>query len=71
MFPHLRSTIHLVYDKEDIIPGLMHYHTVGCSYSVAQNQQLASTSERKFTVGFFDIKIILKNILYFNLLFSV
>lgn len=29
-FPKLEETIHLVLNKEDIIPGLMHYHSIGC-----------------------------------------
>ncbi len=44
MFPHLEKAIHLVYDKEDIIPGLMHYHTVGCSLGT-------QVPERKFNVS--------------------
>ena len=57
MFPYLQNTIHLIYDKEDVIPALIQYHSVGCTIygtQLIQGQSKQSDSalnlERKCTV---------------------
>ena len=56
-FPDLNSILHLVYDKEDTFPGLMHHHAVGCTldgmrFAIRQHEEHASSSpDRQVTVS--------------------
>lgn len=57
LYPKLEQTIHLVLNKEDLIPGLMHYHGIGCtlkgiSLQQSQAKQLepSTNPERAITV---------------------
>lgn len=48
VFPLLEQTIHLVLNKEDYIPGLLHYYEIGCrmkAIALAQSTGKSTTSE--------------------------